>query len=161
MQTTFVLIKPDGVKRGHIGDIVTRLERKRLVIERLEYLQKPSIKLARAHYAEHEGEPFFDRITEFLVSGPIVVMRVSGENAVGAVRQMIGATKPEDRLPGTIRFDLASSYMENVIHASDSEEAAKRENDIWFPTKEICRLLGEAQIRLVATCCIFRMCLLE
>ena len=125
------MIKPDGVRNGHIGEIVNRFERVGLTVERME-LGMVTEELAKANYAEHEGKPFYDGLIAYITSGPVVKMVVRGENAVAAVRKLMGATNPADAAPGTIRGDFGLTMDENVIHGSDSVASAKREIGVFF-----------------------------
>ncbi len=132
-ERTLVLVKPDGVKRHLVGEILSRIERKGLDIVALE-LKNVSDELARAHYAEHEGKPFFPSLLEFITSGPVVAVIVEGPRAVAAFRQIAGGTDPvEKATPGTIRGDLALVTQDNLVHGSDSPDSAVREIDLWFP----------------------------
>ena len=132
-ERTLVLIKPDGVKRRLIGEILSRIEGKGLTIAALE-LKDVGDDLARRHYAEHEGKPFFPSLLEFITSGPVVAAIVEGPRAVAAFRQIAGATDPvEKAAPGTIRGDLALITQDNLVHGSDSPESAAREIELWFP----------------------------
>ncbi|AFD00653.1 nucleoside diphosphate kinase [Methanocella conradii HZ254] len=133
---TFVMIKPDGVQRGLIGDIVSRFERRGLKIVAMKMLVV-SDSLAKKHYEEHAAKPFFPSLVSFIKSGPVVAMVVEGRNAVPIVRSMVGATSPSNSSPGTIRGDLALETGRNVIHASDSPESAKREISLYFDNSEI------------------------
>lgn len=132
-ERTLVLIKPDGVERRLIGEIISRIERKGLNIAALE-LRHVSGELASRHYAEHEGKPFFDSLLEFITSGPVVAAIVEGTRAVAAVRQLAGGTDPVDKAtPGTIRGDFGLETQFNLVHGSDSAESAQREIALWFP----------------------------
>lgn len=131
VEQTFVMVKPDGVRRGLVGELIGRLERRGFALERLAMVEVDE-DLARRHYAEHVDKPFFPDLLEFITSGPVVAMQVSGESAVGAVRTMMGPTNPVDAPPGTVRGDLALALTENIVHGSDSVESAERELDIWF-----------------------------
>ncbi len=131
MEKTFLMVKPDGVKRGLIGEIITRFENKGYTLNRLEMVT-PSVEVAEAHYAEHKEKPFFGELVEFLTSGPVVAMEWEGENIVAVSRLMIGKTNPLDAQPGTIRGDFASTMSQNVIHGSDSVESSDRELSLWF-----------------------------
>ena len=134
-ERTLVLIKPDGVQRGLVGDILSRIERKGLTFAALE-LRTVSDELARRHYAEHEGKPFFDSLLEFITSGPVVAAIVEGPRAIAAFRQLAGGTDPVDKaIPGTIRGDLALITQNNLVHGSDSPESAAREIELWFPDR--------------------------
>jgi len=130
---TLVLIKPDGVERRLIGEIVSRIERKGLTVAALQ-LRHVSDELAGQHYAEHEGKPFFGSLLEFITSGPVVAAIVEGPWAVAAFRQLAGGTDPvETATPGTIRGDFGLETQFNLVHGSDSAESAKREIALWFP----------------------------
>lgn len=132
-ERTLVLVKPDGVKRLLVGEILSRIERKGLTIAALE-LKDVSEDLARQHYAEHEGKPFFPSLLEFITSGPVVAVIVEGARAVAAFRQIAGGTDPvEKAAPGTIRGDLALVTQDNLVHGSDSPDSAVREIELWFP----------------------------
>ena len=131
MEQTFVMVKPDGVRRKLVGEIVSRLERKGFTLRAAKMMQIDR-ELAGRHYAEHQGKPFFPELVEFICSGPVVAMVWEGENAVAAVRKLMGATNPLDAAPGTIRGDLAAIMSENLIHGSDSLEAAQREINLFF-----------------------------
>jgi nucleoside-diphosphate kinase len=127
------LIKPDGVKRHLIGDILGRIEGKGLSIAALE-LKHVDDDLARKHYAEHEGKPFFGSLLEFITSGPVVAAVLEGPRAIAAFRQIAGGTDPvEKAAPGTIRGDLALVTQDNLVHGSDSPDSAVREIELWFP----------------------------
>jgi len=132
-ERTLVLVKPDGVKRLLVGEILSRIERKGLTIAALE-LKDVSEDVARQHYAEHEGKPFFPSLLEFITSGAVVAAIVEGPRAVAAFRQLAGATDPvEKATPGTIRGDLALVTQDNLVHGSDSPDSAAREIELWFP----------------------------
>jgi nucleoside-diphosphate kinase len=131
-ERTLVLIKPDGVRRGLIGAVISRIERKGLRIVALE-LKTISQETASAHYAEHVGKPFFEPVVDFITSGPLVALVAEGPRAVEAFRMMAGATDPVKASPGTIRGDHALEIGENVVHGSDSAESAEREIKIFFP----------------------------
>ncbi|MHA3020577.1 nucleoside-diphosphate kinase [Mycobacterium sp. BMJ-28] len=132
-ERTLVLIKPDGVQRHLIGEIIGRIERKGLTFAALE-LKAVSDELARQHYAEHDGKPFFGSLLEFITSGPVVAAVVEGPRAIAAFRQIAGGTDPvEKATPGTVRGDLALVTQDNLVHGSDSPESAAREIALWFP----------------------------
>ena len=132
-ERTLVLVKPDGVKRLLVGEILGRIERKGLTIAALE-LKNVSEDLARRHYAEHEDKPFFPSLLEFITSGPVVAVIAEGPRAIAAFRQLAGGTDPvEKAAPGTIRGDLALVTQDNLVHRSDSPESAAREIELWFP----------------------------
>lgn len=132
MEETLVLIKPDGVKRQICGEILTRYERKGLIIKAMKLLQTPK-ELAQEHYAEHKDKPFFGKLVDFITSGPVLAFVLAGKNAVTSVRTINGATNPVDATPGSIRGDYALTMDSNVVHASDSVDSAAREIHLWFP----------------------------
>ena len=132
MQRTLVLLKPDAVARRLVGEIVGRFERKGLWIVGMKHMTM-SREIAQAHYAEHKDKPFFADLAAFMTSSPLVALVLEGPDAIPLVRKLVGKTKVHDAEPGTIRGDLALSTQQNLIHASDSEESAARELDIWFP----------------------------
>ena len=131
IQKTYTMIKPDGVRNGHIGEIVNRFERAGLTIEQMRLEMVPP-EQAKANYAEHEGKPFYEGLIAYVTSGPVVKMVVSGEGAVSKVRSLMGSTNPAEAAPGTIRGDFGLSMDENVIHGSDSTESAEREIGVFF-----------------------------
>ncbi|WP_338599928.1 nucleoside-diphosphate kinase [Sulfolobus tengchongensis] len=131
VQRTFVMIKPDGVKRGLIGEIISRFEKRGLKIIALKMV-KMSRETAERLYEEHKGKNFFEDLINYVTSGPVVCMVIEGDEVVQVVRRMIGNTDPKEAPPGTIRGDYALSKSENVIHASDSLEKAQREMSIFF-----------------------------
>lgn len=130
-ESTFIMIKPDGVERGLVGEIVGRFERKGLKLNEIRMLTFDEA-LARRHYVEHVDKPFFPDLLEFITSGPVVAMEWHGENAISAARNLMGATDPAQAAPGTIRADFGLVVTENLIHGSDSPESAARELDIFF-----------------------------
>ncbi len=132
VESTLVLIKPDGVARGLVGEVVGRIERKGWRIERME-LRTLDRATAERHYAEHVERPFFGELVAFITSGPLVALRVTGEGAVAGMRTLMGATDPIQAAPGTIRGDLATLIGENIVHGSDSPASAERELGIFFP----------------------------
>ncbi len=132
VETTLVLVKPDGVRRGLAGEIVGRFERRGLELRGARLL-KLSRSLAQQHYAEHRGKPFFGELVSFITSGSVLALAVRGESAISVVRHMMGATNPVESAPGTIRGDLAMELSENVVHGSDSRASAKRELALFFP----------------------------
>ena len=136
MENTLVLVKPDGVRRSLCGEIISRFERRGLRIVAMK-LCLISEKTAKKHYAEHEGKAFFPALVEFITSGPVVAMVVQGENAIQAVRTMMGKTNPAEALPGTIRGDFALTMSNNVVHGSDSPASAEREIQNFFNPDEI------------------------
>ena len=135
VQKTYTMIKPDGVRNGHIGEIVNRFERAGLVVERME-MGMVTPEQAAANYAEHEGKPFYEPLVEFMESGPIVALRVAGNRVIEGFRSLAGATDPTTAAPGTIRGDLARDWglkvQQNLVHGSDSPESAQRELALWF-----------------------------
>jgi nucleoside-diphosphate kinase len=135
-QRTLVALKPDTLQRALLGEIVQRFERRGLKLCALKMLQ-PSRTLVERHYAEHRGKPFYERACVFLASGPVVASVWEGRGAIDLVRNMVGTTEPLDSAPGTIRGDYGVHWRRNLIHASDSTEAAQREIDLWFLSHEI------------------------
>jgi nucleoside-diphosphate kinase len=131
VERTLVLVKPDAVERRLIGEIIARIERKGLTIAALE-LRTLDSSTAKQHYGEHEGKPFFNELVDFITSGPLVAMVVEGEQAVTAVRTLMGVTDPVKSLPGTIRGDFALEIGQNLVHGSDSPESAARETALFF-----------------------------
>jgi len=128
---TFFMIKPDGVRRNLIGEIISRVEAKGFVISKLKMMQIDK-ELAEEHYKEHSEKPFFNDLVSFITSGPVVAMQIDGENAVAQIRNLMGATNPADSTPGSIRGDLATELDKNVVHGSDSDESADRELKLFF-----------------------------
>jgi nucleoside-diphosphate kinase len=131
-ERTLVLVKPDGVRRGLIGSVIERIERKGLRIVALE-LRTLDRETASTHYAEHVGKPFFEPVVDFITSGPLVALVAEGPRAISAFRGLAGATDPVAATPGTIRGDHALEVGENIVHGSDSPESAQREIKIFFP----------------------------
>ncbi|MGC9671466.1 nucleoside-diphosphate kinase [Planosporangium sp. 12N6] len=131
-ERTLVLVKPDAVRRGLVGEVISRFERKGLTVEEMR-LRTMDPELADAHYAEHVDKPFYPPLKDFMTSGPLVAMILSGDQAIDVVRVLTGATDGRKAAPGTIRGDLSLSNRENLVHASDSPESAKREIELWFP----------------------------
>jgi nucleoside-diphosphate kinase len=131
-QTTLVLIKPGGVQRNLIGEICRRFEARGLQISALK-LMRPERTLVEEHYAEHREKPFFVDVVDYLMSGPVVAIAVTGTNAVPATRLMMGATNPIEAQPGTVRGDFALTIDDNLTHSSSDEGAAQRELQLWFP----------------------------
>jgi nucleoside-diphosphate kinase len=130
---TLFLCKPDAVERGLVGEIVGRLERRGLTIAAMD-LRRIDVELAKAHYAEHDGKPFFDELVTFITRGPLVAMVVAGgTDTWQVVRTVMGATNPREAAPGTIRGDLALETGENLVHGSDGPESAEREIALFFP----------------------------
>jgi nucleoside-diphosphate kinase len=132
METTLVLIKPGGVSRNLIGEITRRVEARCLKVTGLKLINAERATV-EAHYAEHSERPFFKDVCDYLVSGPIVAMAVSGTNATKAIRAMMGATNPIEATPGTVRGDLALTIDDNLVHSSSDPEAAANELKLWFP----------------------------
>lgn len=136
MERTFVMVKPDAVQRGLIGEIIKRLEIKGFKLLGLKMI-RINEELARRHYAEHEGKPFFEELVSFITSGPAIAMVWEGNNVIASVRSLMGDTDPVKAAPGTIRGDLGASMSRNVIHGSDGPEAAEREINLFFKETEI------------------------
>ncbi len=131
-QRTLILVKPDGVQRSIVGDVISRIERKGLKVVALE-LRTIDADTAHAHYAEHAEKAFFGELVDFITSGPLVAMVAEGERAIEAFRALAGATDPVKAAPGTIRGDYALQVSQNIVHGSDSPESAEREIKIFFP----------------------------
>ena len=131
MERTFAMIKPDGVQRGLVGEVISRWEKRGIRIIALKSM-RITRELAGQHYAEHRDRPFFADLVDFITSGPVVPMVLEGENVIAVVRTMMGATDPKEAAPGTIRGDLAMSIDQNVIHGSDSPASAAREIGLFF-----------------------------
>ena len=132
-ERTLVLVKPDGVSRGLVGEVISRIERKGLTLAALE-LRHVERSLAEQHYAEHDGKPFFASLLEFITSGPVVAIVVEGTRAIAAFRQIAGGTDPvEKAVPGSLRGDYGTEVQYNLVHGSDSTESAAREIKLWFP----------------------------
>jgi len=128
-----VLVKPDGVRRGLVGEVISRIERKGLTLAAME-LRHVERSLGEQHYAEHDGKPFFGSLLEFITSGPVVALVVEGPRAVAAFRQIAGGTDPVAKAaPGSLRGDYCVEVQENLVHGSDSPESADREIKLWFP----------------------------
>jgi nucleoside-diphosphate kinase len=130
-QQTFVMVKPDGVRRRLVGEVIRRIEAKGYDIRELK-LMTVDESLAKKHYAEHVDKPFFDELVSFVTSGPSVAMVVEGADAVAGLRQIMGATNPLDATPGSIRGDFATEITQNIVHGSDSPESAEREINLFF-----------------------------
>jgi nucleoside-diphosphate kinase len=130
-ESTLVIVKPDGVRRGLVGEVLRRIEAKGLAIEdlRMETISRPT---AEEHYGEHVEKPFFGELVDFITSGPSVLARVTGESAIPVCRTLMGPTNPVDAPPGTIRGDFATVITENIVHGSDSPESAGRELKLFF-----------------------------
>lgn len=136
MERTLVLIKPDGVQRGLIGEVISRLERRGLRLVAAKFMQVPP-ELAEIHYAVHKGKPFYDGLITYITSAPVMAMVWEGSQAVAAVRQTMGATRPVEALPGTIRHDFALEVSRNITHASDSPQNGELEISLWFKPEEL------------------------
>ena len=128
---TFFMIKPDGVQRNLVGEIISRVEAKGFSITKIQ-MMTISKELAEKHYQEHKNKPFFNDLVSFITSGPVVAMQVEGENVVLQIRNLMGATNPSESTPGSIRGDLATELDKNVVHGSDSDESAERELSLFF-----------------------------
>lgn len=138
VERTFIMVKPGGVERNLMGEVVRRIEQRGLVIRGLK-LMKVTPKLAKEHYAEHKARPFFGELVDVITRSPVLAMVVEGESAISVMRTMIGATNPKDAAPGTIRGDFATEMSENIVHGSDSPASAKREIALYFDTKELVK----------------------
>jgi nucleoside-diphosphate kinase len=136
MERTFLAIKPDGVQRGLVGEIIRRFETKGFTLVGLKFL-KPSRELAEAHYDVHRERPFFPGLVEFITSGPVVAMVWEGDGVIASARKIIGATNPLNAEPGTIRGDLGVNIGRNIIHGSDAPETAQNEVSLWFKEDEL------------------------
>ncbi len=136
MEQTFVLVKPDGVQRGLIGEVIARLERRGLRLVGAKFMQVPQ-ELAESHYAIHKGKPFYNGLISYITSSPVMAMVWEGPNAVAAVRQTMGATRPTEAAPGTLRHDFALEIGRNLTHASDSPENGAKEIALWFQPAEL------------------------
>jgi nucleoside-diphosphate kinase len=132
MEQTLVLVKPDGVQRALVGEIIGRFERKGLKIVGLRILEVPR-EMAERHYAVHAGKHFYDGLVKFITSGPVVALALEGPDAIATVRRLVGRTMPNEAEPGTIRGDLGISGLRNLIHASDAPDTAESELALWFP----------------------------
>jgi len=131
MESTLLIVKPDGVRRGLVGEVLRRVEAKGLAIEAMD-LRTISRQVAEEHYGEHRGKPFFDELVDFITGGPVVVARISGEQAITCWRTLMGPTDPVAAPPGSIRGDFATEIGENIVHGSDSPESAARELALFF-----------------------------
>jgi nucleoside-diphosphate kinase len=136
MERTLVLVKPDGVQRGLIGEVVSRLERRGLRLVAAKFIQV-SDELAETHYALHKGKPFYAGLIQYITSAPVMAMVWEGPNAVAAVRQTMGATRPTEAVPGSLRHDFALEIGRNLTHASDTVENAEKEVVLWFKSGEL------------------------
>ena len=147
MEREFIMVKPDGVQRAHIGDIITRIERAGLKIVAMKILQVTR-EQAEKHYAVHKDKPFYAGLIKYITNGPAVAMVVEGRDAVKHARRLVGATDPHDALPGSIRGDYGLNIERNIVHAADSVENAKTEYSIYFDEKELIvyTRIDEAQL---------------
>ena len=136
MERTLILVKPDGVQRGLIGEIIARFERRGMRLAAMKLMQM-SEALAAQHYAEHEGKGFYPSLIEYITSGPVVAMVWEGPNVIAVARAMMGATRPHEATPGTIRGDYAQETGRNIVHGSDGEESAAREISLFFTEDEL------------------------
>ncbi|MCL4258109.1 MAG: nucleoside-diphosphate kinase [Anaerolineales bacterium] len=136
MERSLVLVKPDGVQRGLVGEIIARLERRGLRLAGAKFMQVTAA-LAEEHYAEHKGKPFYNGLVEYITSAPVMAMAWEGPNAVAAIRQTMGATRPTEAAPGTIRHDFGLEVGRNLTHASDKPETGEREVGLWFKPDEL------------------------
>ena len=130
-ERTFVMVKPDGVRRGLIGEVIKRIEAKGYSLAEMRLLTIDPV-LADRHYGEHRKKPFFSELVSFITSGPVVAMVVEGPDVVGGVRQIMGATDPLQAAPGSLRADFATAITENIVHGSDSADSAEREVALFF-----------------------------
>lgn len=131
MEKTYVMIKPDGLERKLVGDIISRIEKKGFKILDMKMI-KPTKEIVEKHYEEHKGKPFFEELVHFILNGSVVGLIVEGENVIEVIRLMVGNKDPRVALPGTIRGDFANTTTMNLVHASDSIESSEREIKIWF-----------------------------
>lgn len=136
MERTLVLIKPDGVQRGLIGEVISRLEKRGLLLVGAKFMHV-SQELAETHYAIHEGKPFYDGLIKYITSSPVMAMAWEGPNAIAAVRQTMGSTRPTEAAPGSVRHDFALEVGRNLTHASDSVENGVAEVALWFSDQEL------------------------
>jgi len=135
-ERSLVMVKPDGVHRGLVGEVIGRIESKGFTIRALKMLRMDE-KMAKAHYSEHEGKPFFSDLAGFITSGPVVAMVIEGDGCIEAIRMIMGRTDPKESPPGTIRGDLAVHMSRNVVHGSDSGKSAEREISLFFGPDEM------------------------
>ncbi len=136
MERSLVLVKPDGVQRGLVGEVIARLERRGLLLAGAKFMQV-SRALAEEHYGIHKGKPFYEGLIAYIISAPVMAMVWEGSNAVAAIRQTMGATRPLEAAPGTIRHDFALEVGRNLTHASDSPENGAKEVVLWFKPEEL------------------------
>ena len=136
MERSLVLVKPDGVERGLIGEVINRLERRGLRLVAAKFMRVP-VSLAETHYAIHVGKPFYDGLIKYITSAPVLAMVWEGPNAVAAIRQTMGATRPTEAAPGSLRHDFALEIGRNLTHASDTVENSSKEVTLWFKADEL------------------------
>ncbi|MBX3049044.1 MAG: nucleoside-diphosphate kinase [Anaerolineales bacterium] len=136
MERSLVLVKPDGVQRGLVGEVISRLERRGLRLVGAKFIEV-SKDLAEKHYAEHKGKGFYDGLIKYITSSPVMAMAWEGPNAVAAIRQTMGATRPTEAAPGSLRHDFALEVGRNLTHASDQPESGEREVKLWFDSDEL------------------------
>ncbi len=136
MEKTFVMVKPDGVQRGLVGEVIARLERRGLKLAAAKFMAV-SLELAETHYGIHKGKPFYNGLIEYITSAPVMAMVWEGPNAVAAVRQTMGATRPTEAAPGSVRHDFGLEVGRNITHASDSVENGQIEIALWFKPEEL------------------------
>jgi len=136
VERTLVLVKPDGVQRGLIGEVISRLEKRGLRMIGAKFL-RVSDRLAQTHYGIHQGKPFYEGLIQYITSSPVMAMAWEGPQAIGAVRQLMGATRPTEAAPGTVRHDFALEVGRNITHASDSPENGESEVALWFSADEL------------------------
>ena len=136
MERTLVLVKPDGVQRGLVGEVIARLEKRGLRLVGAKFMQVRR-EMAERHYAVHQGKPFYEGLVNYIISAPVMAMVWEGPNAVAAVRQTMGATRPTEAAPGTIRHDFALTIGRNLTHASDTPENGEKEVSLWFQPEEL------------------------
>lgn len=145
MQKTLVLIKPDGVQRGLIGEVMNRLERRGLQLVGAKFM-RVSLELAETHYGIHKEKPFYGKMIQFITSSPVMAMVWQGDNAVAAVRQTMGATNPLESSPGSVRHDYGIDIGRNIAHASDSPENGEKEAAMWFKLEELVEWERAAEV---------------
>lgn len=145
MEKTFVIVKPDGVQRGLIGEVIARLERRGLQLVGAKFMQV-SIDLAETHYGIHKGKPFYESLIKYITSAPVMAMVWEGNNAVSAVRQTMGSTNPLEATPGSIRHDFGLDIGRNITHASDSPENGEKETALWFNPEELVEWKSVSEI---------------
>jgi nucleoside-diphosphate kinase len=149
MERTLVLVKPDGVQRGLVGEILSRMERKGLKVVGLRLLEV-SREMAERHYAVHAGKPFYAGLVDFITSGPVTAVALEGPDAIATVRRVVGQTMPNEAAPGTIRGDLGISGLRNLIHASDAAETAAFELGLWFDSDQLLDYARDVDAWIVA-----------